>query len=92
MINLDKKELQKIATLSALKVNDKELDELLNQITKVLEYTKDLDEIKINAESKNTKNINILRDDIAQSTNSSAILSQAPEEKNYFFVVPKILK
>jgi len=92
MIKLDKKELQKIADLSALKIKDSEAEELLNQIKKVLEYTKELDNIKITTELKETKNINLFRDDKIIKSDSYAILRQAPEEKNYFFVVPQILK
>ncbi|KKP24828.1 MAG: hypothetical protein SZ59_C0001G0146 [candidate division TM6 bacterium GW2011_GWF2_28_16] len=93
MIKLDKKELQRLADLSALKLNDNELEELLNQITKVLDYTQELNQVKFATDTiKDTKNINIFRQDKAVPYNSCAILKQAPEEKNYFFVVPQILK
>lgn len=93
MVKIDKKELQRLADLSALKIDESDVEKLLSQITTVLEYTQELNQVKIKEqEVKDTKNVNIFRQDQAIQQDSCAILRQAPEEKNYFFVVPQILK
>ena len=92
MINFDKEELFKLAELSALKLNDKEADVLVEQIKILLDYTQELDKVKLSEETAPTKNVNVFREDIAVKKDSSAILSQAPQVKDNYFVVPRILK
>jgi len=92
MTNFDKKELLKIAELSALKLYDSEIPSLVEEIKKVLTYTEELKEIK---HCKNNfpenRNKNILREDIIKTDVPENILANAPKLENDFFVVPPIL-
>ena len=91
MVKFDKEELIKLADLSALKVYDNEVDDLVNQIKKLLDYTEELNKVKLSTEAAPTKNVNVFREDKAVRFNSALLLKQAPRSKDGFFVVPKIL-
>ena len=92
MIKFDKEELLKIANLSGLKLNDEEIPVLVEQIQLILNYTEELEQVKLSKETAPIKNVNVFRDDEIKEFDSSLILKQAPFSKNNYFVVPKILK
>lgn len=91
MVKLDKEELLKLAELSALKLYDEEVEDLLEQIKVFLEYTDELDQVQLSKEVAPIRNVNVFREDIALPTNSKPILEQAPQTKDTYFEVPKIL-
>jgi len=92
MINFDKEELLKIADLSALKLNNDEIESFVEQIKLVLNYTEQLNQVKLAQEILPIKNINIFREDKAEKKDVSKLLNQAPKTKDQYFVVPKVLK
>lgn len=91
MVKLDKSELLKIAELSALKLNENELELFAQQLQTILNYTKELDQVKLTDKITLTKNVNFFRKDIAKQQDSKRLLELAPKKKNGYFVVPKIL-
>lgn len=91
MVKLDKNELLKIAELSALKLNENELELFAQQLQTILNYTKELDQVKLTDKITLTKNVNFFRKDIAKQQDSKLLLELAPKKKNGYFVVPKIL-
>ncbi len=92
MIKLEKEELLKLAELSGLKLDDNELAIFLDQIKLVLDYTKELEDVKLSQESAPIKNVNLFREDHAFQFDSKPILQQSPENQNTYFVVPEVLK
>lgn len=91
MVKFDKEELLKLADLSALKLYDNEIDDLVDQIQKLLDYTEELNKVELSAEAAPTRNVNVFREDEIIRFDSSLLLKQAPKTKDGFFVVPKIL-
>lgn len=91
MIKLDKNELLKIAELSALKLNENELELFAQQLQTILNYTKELDQVKLTDKITLTKNANFFRKDIAKQQDSKPLLELAPKRKNGYFVIPKVL-
>ena len=92
MAEFNKEELLKIAQLSSLKINDAELNLFVGQIKNILDYVNQLQQVPSSIEAQPTKNINVVREDVAQSFNSATILAQAPEHEGHYFVVPAILE
>jgi len=92
MIKFNKEELLKIANLSGLKLDNAEIPTLVEQIQLILNYTEELEQVKLSKETAPIKNVNVFRDDEIKEFDSSPILKQAPITKNNYFVVPKILK
>ena len=92
---LSKKELQNLAKLSHLQLDEDELDKLALDLSKVLEYFSSL-------EDKNTENIkmtghplniiNSQREDItSKSMNTEEVLKNAPSKLKKFFKIKKVL-
>ena len=92
MIKFNKEELLKIANLSGLKLDNEEIPVLVKQIQLILNYTEELEQVKLSKETSPIKNVNVFRNDEIKEFDSSSILKQAPSVKNNYFVVPKILK
>lgn len=91
MKSLNKQELLHIANLSALKLEDKEIEFFSQQIQQILSYIDQLQTVAITAQPEQIKNINIFREDKALQGDAHAVLAQAPQVDDGFFAVPKIL-
>ena len=91
-MKLGKEELLNLAQLSALKLYDNEIENLITDLKIFLEYTNELDQVKLLQETNPIKNINLFRKDIVIETNSESIKNQVPQIKNDLFVMPAIRK
>jgi aspartyl-tRNA(Asn)/glutamyl-tRNA(Gln) amidotransferase subunit C len=91
MITFDKEELLKIAKLSALTLDDDEIETFANELREVLEYTSELEEVEPPQTLEVQTNVNVFREDKTQPYDSESVLKQAPDRKDTFFSVPKIL-
>ena len=92
MADFNKEELLKIAQLSALKLEENEVKLFSNQIASILSYVDQLQEVTITTDVQPIRNTNIFRDDVAQKGNADAVLAQAPQTEERYFIVPKILE
>ena len=95
-MKIDKNTTLKIAKLSRIKLRDDEIDELSTQLSSILDWVEQLNEV-------NTENIeplsNVsmsklpLRKDIEDNKDeSNDVLSNAPEKLENYFVVPKVVE
>jgi aspartyl-tRNA(Asn)/glutamyl-tRNA(Gln) amidotransferase subunit C len=91
MTAFNKQELLSIAKLSALKLEDKEIDLFEQQIKSILAYVDQLQQVPISSAVSHIGNSNIFREDVAVKKDSTDILAQAPETDENYFTVPKIL-
>ena len=95
-MSIDNSTVKKVAKLARLKVDDKEEQNLKNELNNILEWVDKLQKV-------NTENIDPMlsvsnepmpmREDIVTSKlDNEQILSNAPEKKAGFFVVPKVVE
>lgn len=95
-MSMDKDTVYKVARLGRLKVSEKEADMFADQLGGILDWINLLDEIK-------TDNVEPLAtpSEIAPKTRMDAVndgnlqvavLANAPEEQQGYFVVPKIIE
>lgn len=91
MNKLNRDELLKLAELSALKLGEDEIDPLLKDLDSILSYASQLENITLGERHKPTRNTNMLRDDVARSTDTAPLLAQAPEHADTYYVVPQIV-
>jgi aspartyl-tRNA(Asn)/glutamyl-tRNA(Gln) amidotransferase subunit C len=95
MAAVTREEVIHIAKLARLKFKDEELDSFIEQFNKIIGYIDTLNEL-------DTKNIkptlhvvdikNVFREDVVKpSFSQDEILSNAPDKKDCFFIVPKVL-
>lgn len=91
MIDFSKEEVLRLAEISSLKLHDDEVTWLQEQLAKTIEYTSELEAFKSREEHDAVKTINVFREDKAIQKDSAQLLAQAPQTKETYFVVPKIL-
>jgi len=95
-LKIDKNTTLKIAKLSRIKIKDDEIDELSTQLSAIVSWVEQLNEV-------NTDNIeplsNVsmtklpLRKDIENiKDNSKEVLLNAPDKLENYFVVPKVVE
>lgn len=92
MISKDK--VLYLAHISRLHVADQEIPALAKQIQDVLVYAarvKEAGQRALSQENVSLKNVNVFKQDMVISTDGAAILAQAPESIENYFVVPVII-
>ena len=94
-MSIDNLTVKKISNLSKIKLSETEEENLKIELNKILDW---VDELK----TVNTDNVEpmlsvfnesmSMREDESEKNNSENILSNAPEKKEGFFVVPKVVE
>ena len=92
---LSKKELQNLAKLSHLQLDEDELDKLALDLSKVLEYFSSLEDINTESIKMTGHPLNIInsqREDItSKSMNTEEVFKNAPSKLKKFFKIKKVL-
>ena len=95
-MKIDKNTTLKIANLSRIKINEKEIEELSIQLSNILDWVEQLNEVNTdNVEPLSNVNMSELplREDKENTENKSKeVLSNAPEKLENYFVVPKVVE
>ena len=86
-----------VARLSRLHLDEKEVTRFQNQLSRILDYVAQLDEVDTEATLPTSHVLssmkNVFREDIpGESVSNEEALSNAPQKKDNFFKVPKIIK
>ena len=94
-MKIDKKTTLKIAKLTRLKIEDDEITELSSQLSSILDWVEQLNEVNTdNIEPLSNVSISELplrKDKETNENRSEDILSNAPEKLENYFVVPKVV-
>ena len=95
MTKITKEEVRKVAELARLELNENEINNHAEQLEKILEYIKQLEEIDTNDVPCTTRAIeviNVFREDKKQNSDcKEQLLDLAPSREDEYFKVPKIL-
>jgi len=91
MAEFNKEDLLKVAKLSALDLNEQEIESFGEQLKKVLNFIDQITEVKTDGNIEQVRNKNIFREDEIIASNAKDVINQAPEQQLNYFVVPKIL-
>lgn len=91
---ITKKQVEHVAKLARLSLNEEEKDKFSDQLGKILNYVDQLNELdtaNVEPMTQAVPKINVIRKDtVCQSVDRDAILKNAPEEEDGYFKVPKI--
>jgi aspartyl-tRNA(Asn)/glutamyl-tRNA(Gln) amidotransferase subunit C len=90
---MDIKDVEKLAELSKIELNDKEKKNLLKDMEDILGYVKQIQEVEVADIEPEYSNKNIWREDKIEPREFSReeIINQFPDEKDGFVKVKKIL-
>ena len=96
-MQIDNTLLEKLEKLSHLRIDDSKKEEVMGQLTDILGYIDNLNELDTNALSPSFSTLEggtPLREDVPRETNTIAkdILAHAPQAKDDFFIVPAIIE
>lgn len=91
MTKISKEEVLHIARMSAIELQEHEIDPMIVQLEQMLSYAYRVTQIAAHGEESSMKNSNVMRKDLVVSQNPAPIIAQAPEHEGNYFVVPKIL-
>ena len=94
-MTIDKKTVDKVSTLAKIKLNDKKIDDLTEELSKILDWINQLNEVKTEDILPLTgvlKTKLFLREDIVvEDSNLEEVLSNSPETIEGFYVVPRVV-
>lgn len=94
-MELSKEDVMKIAILSKLKFNDDEIENFRNDLSEILNYMNELNELDTSGVNPlfNVLDLeDVTREDkIAESLKKEEILKNAPDKDENFIIVPKII-
>lgn len=89
------KDVEHVAKLARLDLNEEEKNKFLDQMGKLLDYFNQLKEINtenIEPMAHPVQAVNVVREDqITQSCSRDEIMKNAPQEEDGYFKVPKII-
>jgi aspartyl-tRNA(Asn)/glutamyl-tRNA(Gln) amidotransferase subunit C len=95
-MNIDKDTIDQIAHLARLEVTENEKEELIEDMSKILDFMAKLNEVDTsNVEPLvyMTDDVNTLRDDVVrQEITHEEALSNAPEQDGKHFLVAKVIE
>jgi len=96
-VTIDNRVLENLEKLSMLKIEDSKKEELAGQLTEILEYIENLNELdtsSLDASFSTLLGGTPMREDTPNSNPQIAkdIFSHAPNTENDFFIVPKIIE
>jgi len=96
-MQIDNTVLKKLEKLSHLKIDDSKKEEVMEQLTGILDYVDNLNELdteSLDASFSTLDGGTPLREDIPRESNEIAkdILSHAPQAEDDFFIVPAIIE
>jgi aspartyl-tRNA(Asn)/glutamyl-tRNA(Gln) amidotransferase subunit C len=93
---IDAETVRKVAHLARIKTPEDRLEPLAQELTGILAWIEQLDEVDIEGVEPMTSNVSQplrLRDDVVSDGNKvEAVLSNAPKAAEGFYVVPKVVE
>ncbi len=93
---IDAATVRKVADLARIKTPEDRLEPLAQELTGILNWIEQLDEVDIEGVEPMTSNVSQplrLREDVVTDGNKVAeVLSNAPKAADGFFVVPKVVE
>ncbi|MGA9530344.1 MAG: Asp-tRNA(Asn)/Glu-tRNA(Gln) amidotransferase subunit GatC [Candidatus Babeliales bacterium] len=95
MTKITDEEARTIAALSMIEINEEQLHRIAMRLQEVLDYAQKVQKaISCNQVEQTSlrSHVNVMRQDVAQQSNSQSLVDQAPKNDNNYFVVPQIIK
>jgi len=95
-MDIDKKLVKKIATLSRIKIEEKEVERFSKELSKIITWVEKLNEVDTKdippVTNPSDIKIPLREDDVNDGNMEDKILKNAPEKKAGYFVVPKVVE
>ena len=95
-MSVDKDTVRRIAKLARLAIPETRLEPMAGELNGILQWVEMLDEIDVAGVSAMTsvvaQKLRWRDDEVSDGDQADALLKNAPEGENHFFVVPKVVE
>lgn len=95
-MQVDEKTVRRIARLARIKITDAEAKGLEKELTQILEWVEQLDEVDTKDVEPMTRvvaqNLKMRKDVVADGEKAEEVTANAPLSEDHFFVVPKVVE
>ena len=96
-MSVDKSTVVRIANLARIKVPEEELDGLAAELSNILGWVEQLDEVDTDgvapmASSAEGMALRWRKDEVTDGGKADDVLANAPESRDGYFVVPKVIE
>jgi aspartyl-tRNA(Asn)/glutamyl-tRNA(Gln) amidotransferase subunit C len=95
-MEIDEATVRRVARLARIKVTPEEAKGLEKELSGILEWVKQLDEVKTEGVEPMTRvvdmKLKMRHDEVTDGEIADAVTSNAPEKADSFFVVPKVVE
>lgn len=91
MAHITHADLQRLAQISHLRLDDTEVPALAAHVEGVLNYSARVQEAATQPEDLAAKAINVMREDVVKPSCPELLLPLAPQVDHHYFVVPKVI-
>ncbi len=96
MSDIDKATVAKIARLSRIKIEEDKLDALAGDLTNILHFVEQLEEVNTDNIQPMASPVNAKlcwrQDEVADGDKQESVLKNAPRPEYGFFAVPKVIE
>ncbi|MCC6751718.1 MAG: Asp-tRNA(Asn)/Glu-tRNA(Gln) amidotransferase subunit GatC [Deltaproteobacteria bacterium] len=94
-MSLSPEQVRKVAALARLALTEEELATFTGQLGSLLDYFRELDELEVSGVQPTSHVVPLLcperEDAVRESLARSAVMGQAPQGADEYFLVPKVL-
>jgi aspartyl-tRNA(Asn)/glutamyl-tRNA(Gln) amidotransferase subunit C len=95
-MEVDEDTVRRIARLARIKVTDAEAKALEGELSGILDWVKQLDEVDTSGVEPMTAvvstSLKMREDRVTDGGNADAVVANAPAREDHFFVVPKVVE
>ena len=95
-MSIDKNQVKKVAKLSRISLDDKNLESLSNDLASILKFVEQLNKLDTNnvkpLNSKVDKSLEARKDKVNAGKIKEEILKNSPDKNEDFFIVPKVVE
>ncbi len=95
-MQVDEETVRRIARLARIKVSDEEVKALEGELSGILEWVRQLDEVDTSAVEPMTRvtpmTLKMRADVVTDGGKADDIVANAPAREDHFFVVPKVVE
>jgi aspartyl-tRNA(Asn)/glutamyl-tRNA(Gln) amidotransferase subunit C len=95
-MSVDKDTVRRIAKLARLAIPETRLEPMAGELNGILQWVEMLDEVDVAGVSAMTsvvaQKLRWRDDEVSDGDQADALLKNAPEGENHFFVVPKVVE
>jgi len=96
-MSVDKSTVQRIASLARIRVPEEELETLAGELSQILDWVEQLEEVDTDGVTPMASSAEGMelrwRDDVVTDGNKADdVLANAPDRRNGYFVVPKVIE